>query len=623
MENIKEAVLAAQKGDEEAFNRLYKETYERNYYIVVKMLKQEQDVMDVLQDTYVKVFQNLSSFQYTGDKSFASWTGKIASNTALDFLRRKKPVLFSDLNQEESISELEFEDKTVENQPELVLDQKETARIVQEMLECLSEEQRICLIYRYVRQMKISEIAEECGCSENTIKSRLNYAKKRLLGEREMLEKKGVQLYNMAPFTLLAILLEKDASAAQAPKAIAEAASGIIEMVFGEQGISAFYAKDAGKAGVRGAKAIAEKWAAGKLVAVIIVSLVLLGAGAGVVLLAKGKPEGEDIVVQATEVPDDITEAESTPSTEPTASVEPTPEPRAEEDIYYAYLNEELVPKYGLAELNQEGTLKIENTSDKENQWLKPVGILSAYIEDLDQNGEKELLVLYWKKEKDAFFAHELTAEVYEQEEGKVVCTDSVVISGLGYGWNERCDVTGIFVAADMTAGGKRYLFFSQYGCENFFTDGLIQGMRSMEYKDGKLQTVQEILQTAGGKRRVGLVYTGYTYKEGKKEEELLYDETTLEDATDEELEAYSAEAFTEYFKREKLDVTEIVKSHKSYIDDNGEETGFIDNLNKTKGATLICTLNTWSRNDGGVISSHYFLTGKDRTKLRKHITKK
>lgn len=153
--------------------------------------------------------QKLSSFKYTGSQSFASWTGKIASNTALDFLRKKKPLLFSDLNTEnENIQELEFEDKSVENQLELALDQKETARIVQEMLECLSEEQRVCVILRYVKQMKISEIALECGCSENTIKSRLNYAKKRLLGEREALEKKGIYLYNVAPFTLLAFLLE-------------------------------------------------------------------------------------------------------------------------------------------------------------------------------------------------------------------------------------------------------------------------------------------------------------------------------------------------------------------------------------------------------------------------------
>ena len=96
MEKIEEMLQAAKDGSAEAFGWLYKATYDRNYYIVLKMVKQEQDAMDILQDTYVKVFQNLSSFRYTGSKSFGSWTAKIASNTALDFLRRRQPLLFSD-----------------------------------------------------------------------------------------------------------------------------------------------------------------------------------------------------------------------------------------------------------------------------------------------------------------------------------------------------------------------------------------------------------------------------------------------------------------------------------------------------------------------------------------------
>lgn len=189
MEKVQEMVLAAQEGDMEAFSWLYQETYNRNYYIVIKMVKQEQDAMDILQDAYVKIFQKLSSFHYSGSKSFASWTGKIASNTALDFLRKKNPIFFSEMQGEddEDTPALEFEDESVENQPELAFDRKETARIVQELLDCLSEEQRICVILRYVREMKVSEIAAECGCSENTVKSRLSYAKKRLLGEQPRL----------------------------------------------------------------------------------------------------------------------------------------------------------------------------------------------------------------------------------------------------------------------------------------------------------------------------------------------------------------------------------------------------------------------------------------------------
>ena len=242
MEKVEEMIQAAKEGSAEAFNGLYKATYNKNYYIVLKMVKQEQDTLDILQDAYVKVFQNLPSFRYTGSKSFGSWTGKIASNTALDFLRRKQSLLFSDLQADgaEGGLELEFMDESVEYQPDLVLDQKETSRIVQEMLECLSEEQRICVMFRYIRQMKISEIAQECGCSENTVKSRLKYAKKRLYGEREALEQQGIRLYNVAPFTLFVFLLQEDMKAVGAPMKAIGAFDTILDEAFGGQDIISF-----------------------------------------------------------------------------------------------------------------------------------------------------------------------------------------------------------------------------------------------------------------------------------------------------------------------------------------------------------------------------------------------
>ena len=138
MEKMQEMLLAAAEGSQEAFEWLYRETCDRNYYIALKMAGQEQDALDILQDAYVKIFQKLDSFRYTGGQSFASWTGKVVSNTALDFLRKKRPMLFSDFK-EDGGPDFDLEDETVEHQPEMAFDQKETAQIVQELLGCLSE----------------------------------------------------------------------------------------------------------------------------------------------------------------------------------------------------------------------------------------------------------------------------------------------------------------------------------------------------------------------------------------------------------------------------------------------------------------------------------------------------
>ena len=63
--------------------------------------------------------------------------------------------------------------------PEATIDQKETSRLVKEILDVLPDEQRIVIGMFYYDQMSVSEIAEELECSENTVKSRLNYGRKK------------------------------------------------------------------------------------------------------------------------------------------------------------------------------------------------------------------------------------------------------------------------------------------------------------------------------------------------------------------------------------------------------------------------------------------------------------
>lgn len=262
-------------------------------------------------------------------------------------------VLFSELSTEEDIQELEFEDETARNQPELALDQKETARIVHELMDCLSEEQRVCVILRYIRQMKISEIAIECNCSENTIKSRLNYARKHLLSEKESLEKKGINLYGIAPFALLDLLLEKDAQAFHAPQAVAELPDGILEKAFGGLDAMSYHANDAKKVAVKEMKSAIGKWSVGKIAAVIMVTMALLGAG--IYFLQKETPESRGVTTDVTASSDSRAELDFVQTVEPVPSAGKASRP--EEDIYYEYINEKLIPEYGLAKLNQEDQL--------------------------------------------------------------------------------------------------------------------------------------------------------------------------------------------------------------------------------------------------------------------------
>ncbi len=59
----KDAVGLALEDREEGYNFLYQQTYQKSYYVALKYMKQEEEAADVLQDAYIKAFQNLTSFR--------------------------------------------------------------------------------------------------------------------------------------------------------------------------------------------------------------------------------------------------------------------------------------------------------------------------------------------------------------------------------------------------------------------------------------------------------------------------------------------------------------------------------------------------------------------------------
>ena len=92
--DYKKAVEAALKGNESAFSALYESTQRDMYYIALKYMKNEEDAMDVLQDSYIKAWQSLATLK--DPASFRAWFGRIVANTAKNALAKKRPMLFSE-----------------------------------------------------------------------------------------------------------------------------------------------------------------------------------------------------------------------------------------------------------------------------------------------------------------------------------------------------------------------------------------------------------------------------------------------------------------------------------------------------------------------------------------------
>ena len=199
-----EIVSKAQIGDSQAITALYNETYKQAYSVALQITKNEEEAFDILQDSYIKAFNNLHTL---ADKSkFKSWLFQIVSNKCKDYLKSKRHdlVYFSEMTYETDSGEqeVEFEDESTSFSPQEQVDYNETKRLIAEMMNNLPEDQKLVLLMYYVQELSIKEIAESLEVSENTVKSRMNYGKKKLKLQVEELEKKGTKLYGITGFAL-------------------------------------------------------------------------------------------------------------------------------------------------------------------------------------------------------------------------------------------------------------------------------------------------------------------------------------------------------------------------------------------------------------------------------------
>ena len=147
-------------------------------------MKNKETAQDVLQEAYLKAFASLDKLN--DPEKFPAWLGTIVANTAKNMLAKKNPMLFSDLaaDDENEAFEYQIEDENTENQPEISYTRQETQALVHELIDSLSEEQRMCILMFHIEDIPISEIAAAMNCSESTVKSRFAPSSRRRRGSR-------------------------------------------------------------------------------------------------------------------------------------------------------------------------------------------------------------------------------------------------------------------------------------------------------------------------------------------------------------------------------------------------------------------------------------------------------
>jgi len=178
------SVEALKTGDREAFAKLVETTSAQIYRMALRILGNEQDAEDVLQETYIKAFHSLSDFE--GRSSLTTWLYRIAVNEALMLVRKRKPQQISVDDDTPFDAEAESEGMEIADfccLPEGELLSSESRHFLDQAVLALPENLRVVFVMRDQEGLSIQETAEALGLSKNNVKTRLLRARLRLRQE--------------------------------------------------------------------------------------------------------------------------------------------------------------------------------------------------------------------------------------------------------------------------------------------------------------------------------------------------------------------------------------------------------------------------------------------------------
>jgi len=163
--------LSSPETQEMAFKKLLTDYKERLYWHIRKIVIDHEDADDVLQNTFIKVFENISKFK--GNSNIFTWMHRIATNESLSFLGKKARHL--------GISNEEWIEKQVENlETDVFFDGDEMQLKLQKIIATLPEKQRLVFNMRYFEEMKYEKMSEILETSVGGLKASYHHAVKKI-----------------------------------------------------------------------------------------------------------------------------------------------------------------------------------------------------------------------------------------------------------------------------------------------------------------------------------------------------------------------------------------------------------------------------------------------------------
>ena len=200
--NTIKTIQNAQNGDRQAFESLYKQRYMQVYILALSILKDPDKAEDVLQDTFISVYNKIDTLKEAA--AFPTWLFRIAINHCKSLMRKREEMIFKEGDYVDTFDIIDEKNERIF--PVSYLEQKEKKAFIMALVNDLPIQQRTALFLFYYNDLSIKEIAQIMGANENTIKNRLFLSKRKIKGRIEkLLVKEGVKdigyIYSAAPLS--------------------------------------------------------------------------------------------------------------------------------------------------------------------------------------------------------------------------------------------------------------------------------------------------------------------------------------------------------------------------------------------------------------------------------------
>ena len=166
-------IKATKKKDQQAFAKLMDKYKDSIYYMLLKMVNNNDDAEDLTLEAFGKAFNRLH--QYTPNFAFSTWLFKIATNNCIDFLRKKKKNVMSVDNRipNNDGDDFMFEIKSEGMTPEQLAMNDQKIQLMRQYVKKLKPRYEILVEMRYFKEMSYDEISDELNLPLGTVKAQL------------------------------------------------------------------------------------------------------------------------------------------------------------------------------------------------------------------------------------------------------------------------------------------------------------------------------------------------------------------------------------------------------------------------------------------------------------------